>query len=136
MDIGIWYRRGTRTPPAASSASVSPAPPAWQGDGRTWLWIRGQSPGYPTLPPNKLLVCLDGKPVTGGEHGYICDEVTARLTQGEHTLAVATETLSVIGGIAGNVWLEHVPAAARQSLAGDWNGITLPGRAEPCTGTG
>ena len=35
---------------------------------------------------------------------------------------------NLIGGIVGNVWLEHIPEPlARQSLAGDWNGIALPG---------
>jgi hypothetical protein len=130
MDIGVWY--GAKYPNTTCGVFRKrfAVPRAWQGDGRTWLWIRGQSPGAPTRPPHKLRVSLDGKPVTGGEHGYICDEVTARLTPGEHTLTVATETLSAIGGIVGNVWLEHIPEpAARQSLAGDWNGITLPGTA-------
>ena len=78
-----------------------------------------------------MQVFLDGQPVTGGEHGYCRDDVTGRLTPGEHTLAVATETLSVVGGVIGNVWLEHIPEpAARQSLAGDWNGVHLPGTAK------
>ncbi len=105
-------------------------PADWQGTGRTWLWIRGASPGTPTLPPHKWRVFLDGQPVTGGEHGYCNEDLTGRLTPGEHTLAVATETLSVVVGVVGNVWLEHIPEpVARQSLAGDWNGMQLPGTA-------
>jgi hypothetical protein len=129
MDIGVWY--GTKYPDTKRGIFRKrfSVPDNWRSQGQTWLWIRGASPGYPTLPPGKMQVYLDGKPVTGGEHGYICENITARLTPGEHTLAVATETLSVIGGIVGNVWLEHVPEpAARQSLAGDWNGVQLPGK--------
>jgi hypothetical protein len=34
----------------------------------------------------------------------------------------------VVGGITGNVWLEHMPEpTARQSLGGDWDGTQLPG---------
>jgi hypothetical protein len=129
MDIGVWY--GTKYPDTKRGIFRKrfSVPDDWRAQGQTWLWIRGASPGYPTLPPRKMQVYLDGKPVTGGEHGYISENITARLTPGEHTLAVATETLSVIGGIIGNVWLEHVPEpVARQSLAGDWNGVQLPGK--------
>ena len=45
---------------------------------------------------------------------------------------MATETLSVVGGIIGNVWLEHIPdPPARQSLGGDWNGVQVPGTTKP-----
>ena len=128
MDIGVWYSKKYPDTKRGIFRKQFTAPATWPGNGQTWLWIRGSSPGYPTLPPRKMQVYLDGKPVTGGEHGYIRENITARLTPGEHTLAVATETLSVIGGIVGNVWLEHIPEPdARQSLAGDWNGIALPG---------
>ena len=131
MDIGVWY--GPKYPATKRGVFRKrfSVPADWNGTGRTWLWIRGASPGYPTLPPHKMQVFLDGQPVTGGEHGYCADDVTDRLTPGEHTLAVATETLSVIGGIIGNVWLEHIAEpVARQSLAGDWNGVQLPGTAK------
>jgi len=128
MDIGVWY--GPKYPDTKHGIFRKrfTVPADWQGTGRNWLWIRGASPGYPTLPPGKMQVFLDGQPVTGGQHGYIAEDLTDRLTPGEHTLAVATETLSVIGGIIGNVWLEHIPDPSfRQSLAGDWNGVQLPG---------
>ncbi|MCY2995975.1 MAG: beta-galactosidase [Planctomycetota bacterium] len=129
LDIGVWYGKKYPDTKCGIFRKCFTVPAAWQTNGRTWLWIRGASPGYPTLPPGKMRVFLDGHPVTGGEHGYIREDVTDRLAPGAHTLAVATETLSVIGGIIGNVWLEHIPEpAARQSLAGDWNGVVLPGR--------
>jgi hypothetical protein len=131
MDIGVWY--GPKFPATKRGVFRQrfTVPADWNGTGRTWLWIRGASPGTPTLPPHKWRVFLDGQPVTGGEHGYCNEDLTDRLTPGEHTLAVATETRSVIGGIVGNVWLEHVPEpVARQSLAGDWNGMQLPGTAK------
>ena len=128
MDIGVWYGPKFTDIKHGIFRRRFTVPADWQGTGRNWLWIRGESPGYPTLPPGKMEVFLDGQPVTGGEHGYIAEDLTERLTPGEHTLAVATETLSVIGGIIGNVWLEHIPDPSfRQSLAGDWNGVQLPG---------
>jgi hypothetical protein len=131
MDMGVWY--GAKYPETKRGIFRKhfTMPADWNGRGRTWLWIRGASPGYPTLPPHKMQVFLDGQPVRGGEHGYCNEDITGRLTPGEHTLAVATETLSVVGGIVGNVWLEHIPEPlARQSLAGDWNGMQLPGTAK------
>lgn len=131
MDIGIWY--GTKYPDTKRGVFRKrfTVPADWIAKGRTWLWIRGSSPGVPTRPPHKWQVYLDGNPVTGGEHGYCNEDITGRLTPGEHTLAVATETLSAVGGIDGNVWLEHIPEpASRQSLAGDWNGLPLPGTAQ------
>jgi len=131
MDMGIWYPKFPNTTHGIFRRHFT-MPARWIGSGRTWLWVRGQSPGVPTLPPHKMQVFLDGQPVTGGEHGYTADDLTERLTAGDHTIAVATETLSVVGGVNGNVWLEHVPEpAARQSLSGDWGSIQLPGTTKP-----
>jgi hypothetical protein len=129
MDIGVWYGKKYPTTTCGLFRKRFTVPANWLKSGHTWLWLRGPSPGRPTMQPCKLAVFLDGKPAHS-EHHYIRQEITDWLTPGEHTLAVATESQSVLGGILGNVWLEHIPEpAARQSLAGDWNGVKLPGTA-------
>ena len=131
MDMGIWYPKFPNTTRGIFRKRFT-IPARWIGSGENWLWIRGQSPGVPTLPPNKMQVFLDGLPVTGGEHGYIAANLTDRLTPGQHTLVVETDTLSVVGGINGNVWIEHIPEpASRQSLSGDWGSAQLPGPTKP-----
>jgi hypothetical protein len=131
MDFGVWY--GTKYPDTKSGVFRKrfTAPAAWQGKGRTWLWVRNSTP-VTFLPPYKTQVYLDGQSVydsKGWRYGSCVQEITDRLTPGEHLLAVATKSSNPVGGVDGNIWLEHVPEpVTRQTLEGDWNGVQLPGK--------
>ncbi|MFA6292358.1 MAG: beta-galactosidase [Victivallales bacterium] len=131
MDFGVWY--GTKYPDTKCGVFRNrfTAPAAWQGKGRTWLWMRNSTP-VTFLPPYKTQVYLDGQPIydtKGWKYASCVQEITERLTPGEHLLTVVSRSTNPVGGIDGNIWLEHLPEpAARQSLDGDWNGVQLPGK--------
>lgn len=137
MPLGIWY--GKRYPATKTGVFRRrfTVPADWGNKGQTWLWIYRRS-GPISPAPYKSQVLLDGQPVfdSGAWVYAICSlELTARLTPGEHQLAVATEGNSPVSGIAANMWLEHVPEPdLRQPLDGDWNGSRLPGITKPLAG--
>jgi hypothetical protein len=130
MDIGVWA--GTKYPTTKSGIYRKhfSIPASWIGNGRTWLWMKA-SEDLTFLPPYKAGIYLDGKPVydSGGwTYANCVADVTDQLTPGDHLIAVTALSNTPVGGINGNVWLEHIPEpVARQSLAGNWNGIQMPG---------
>ncbi|HEY3330985.1 MAG TPA: alpha-amylase family protein [Capsulimonadaceae bacterium] len=132
--FGVWYGpANTNTTRGVYRKKIS-VPAAWTASGRTWLWIR-RSAGRALLPSFKTQVYLDGKLIydnKGWAYGFCVQDITEGLAPGEHLLAVYSESKLPVGGTAGNVWLEHVPEpAARQLLAGDWNGMQVPGAIKP-----
>lgn len=134
MNIGVWFgTKYTDVKQGVFRRSFN-VPGSWAKEGRTWLWLK-RAQGPPFLPPYKTKVYIDGEQVydsAGWLYASCVADLTAKLTAGEHKIAVTTESSTPVGGYAGNVWLEHVPdPAARQSLDGDWNGAHLPGQVKP-----
>ena len=108
-------------------------PDSWRDGGRVQLWIRGSTP-FTWVSPWQVQVFLDGMPIwdsRGQQYASCVADVTDRLSAGRHLLAIAAQSDSPIGGVNGNVWLNHIPPPSfRQSLAGDWGGgVRLPGKA-------
>ena len=136
-DIGIWY--GTKYPDTTKGVfrRKFTVPDTWNDKGQTWLWMyRSTGPISPAPYQNKVF--LDGEQVFDGKgwlYGTCVLNLTDKLTPGEHQLTVTSQSISPVGGIAGNVWLEHVTEPqSRQSLEGDWNGAQLPGTTKPPMG--
>ncbi len=136
MDIGVWFGTKFADVKRGVFRKHFTMPADWVGTdkGRVWLWLK-RSQGAVFLPPYKTKVFVDGQQVydSGGWLYASCVvELTGKLAAGDHVVAVSTESSTPVGGYAGNVWLEHIPAPiATQSLAGDWNGIQLPGASKP-----
>lgn len=131
LDFGVWYGKKYPDTTRGIFRKHFTVPPAWQNNGRTWLWVHGTDPVV-YLPPYQTQVYLDGQLVSdskGQRYASYVQDITERLTPGEHLLTVVAQSRTPVGGVAGNIWLEHVPEpAARQTLNGDWNGAQLPGK--------
>ncbi len=135
--LGIWYGKKYTDVKKAVYRKRFTVPASWKDGGQTWLWLRGTNVVV-FLPPYKTKIFLDGKLLSdsgGWKYANSITNLTDKLTPGEHLIAIITESVTPVGGIAGNLWLEHIPEpAARQDLSGDWNGIKLPGKTKPACG--
>ncbi|HEY3398511.1 MAG TPA: beta-galactosidase [Armatimonadota bacterium] len=138
MNLGLWYSAKFPDVKHGVFRKRFTVPAAWGGKGRIWLWIRSAG-GACLLPPYQVRGYLDGTSIwesKGWLYSTCTADLTAQLTPGPHLLALDLECTLPVGGIGGEAWLEFIPdPPLRQSLAGDWGSLQIPGKGTIRPGT-
>ncbi|HEY3418655.1 MAG TPA: hypothetical protein VGM23_17400, partial [Armatimonadota bacterium] len=133
QDLGIWLSDKYPDVHRGVYRKRFTIPQSWAGSERLWLWMRDSWPAF-LVSPYKAQAYLDGKKVwecTGWRYGTCCQDATQLLTPGEHQLTLVTESDFPTGGIPANLWIERVQQPKlRQSLAGTWGAVQLPGKVD------